>query len=416
MERRRLFGLAGAGAVGLVAAGAVGAAVRGSAATGIDISGAVDFYGDHQAGIVTPAQDRLHVVSFDVTTTERAALVRLLKTWTAAAARLVAGRDAGPVGAVDGSPEAPPDDTGEALGLPPSQLTLTIGFGASLFRDPTGRDRFGLADRLPAGLAPLPAFKGEALRQEISGGDIIVQACANDPQVAVHAVRNLVRLGFGVVSVRWSQLGYGRTSSTSRGQQTPRNLLGFKDGTANLKAEDADLLKQSLWAQPGDGPSWMDGGSYLVTRKIRMMIETWDRTSLGEQEQIIGRTKGTGAPIGQSGEFDPPDFAATDDGGEPLIDVDSHVRLAHPDHNNGARMLRRGYNFTDGSDGFGRLDAGLFFMAYQRNPHQQFVPVQRQLSSQDLLNEYIRHTSSGLFACPPGVRNPDDYWGRALFS
>ena len=182
------------------------------------VAGAVDFYGEHQAGIITPAQDRLHVVAFDVIATDRAALVRLLKDWTAAAARLTAGRDAGPVGAVDGAAQAPPDDTGEALGLPPSQLTLTIGFGASLFRDAAGRDRFGLADRLPAGLAALPAFRGEALRPEISGGDILVQACANDPQVAVHAVRNLVRIGFGVVSVRWSQLGFGRTSSTSRAQ------------------------------------------------------------------------------------------------------------------------------------------------------------------------------------------------------
>jgi len=416
MERRRVLGLAGAGAAGLVAAGAIGAAVRGSAG-GDDLSGvagAVDFYGEHQAGIITPAQDRLHVVALDVTTSDRAALVRLLKDWTAAAARLTAGRDAGPVGAVNGVAQAPPDDTGEALGLPPSQLTLTIGFGASLFRDASGRDRFGLADRMPAALAPLPAFKGEALRPEISGGDILVQACANDPQVAVHAVRNLVRIGFGVVSVRWSQLGYGRTSSTSRAQQTPRNLLGFKDGTANLKAEDADLLRSSLWVQSGDGPSWMDGGAYLVTRKIRMMIETWDRTSLGEQEQIIGRTKGSGAPIGQAGEFDEPNFAATGDDGAPLIDAESHVRLAHPDFNDGARLLRRGYNFTDGSDGFGRLDAGLFFMAYQRDPHRQFVPVQRQLAGKDLLNEYIRHVSSGLFACPPGVRGPEDYWGRAL--
>jgi len=158
----------------------------------------------------------------------------------------------------------------------------------------------------------------------------------------------------------------------------------------------------------------MDGGAYLVTRKIRMMIETWDRTSLGEQEQIIGRTKGSGAPIGQAAEFDEPNFAATGDDGDPLIDAESHVRLAHPDYNNGARLLRRGYNFTDGSDGFGRLDAGLFFMAYQREPHRQFVPVQRQLAGKDLLNEYIRHVSSGLFACPPGVRGPEDYWGRAL--
>ncbi len=241
-----------------------------------------------------------------------------------------------------------------------------------------------------------------------------MQACANDPQVAVHAVRNLARIGFGTVSVRWSQLGYGRTSSTSTSQQTPRNLMGFKDGTANLKAEQADLLREYLWVQPGDGPSWMEGGSYLVSRKIRMLVETWDRTGLGEQEAIIGRSKGEGAPLGKTGEFDQPDFTATGADGEPLVGPVAHVRLAHPDFNNGARLLRRGYNFVDGSDGLGRLNAGLFFIAFQRDPRTQFVPVQRSLASRDILNEYIRHVSSGLFACPPGVRGPDDYWGRTL--
>ncbi len=285
-----------------------------------------------------------------------------------------------------------------------------------MFRDADGADRFGLADRIPAALAPLPRFRGEALQDEISGGDICVQACANDPQVAVHAVRNLARIGFGVVSVRWSQLGYGRTSSTSQAQSTPRNLMGFKDGTLNLKAEDTAALGRHLWAAPGDGPSWMDGGAYLVTRKIRMMIETWDRTSLREQETIIGRSKGEGAPLGQAGEFDPIDLDLDPaDDGEPAIPLDAHVRLAHPDRNNGAQLLRRGYNFVDGSDGFGRLNAGLFFMAYQRDPRTHFVTVQRQLASSDALNEYIRHVSSGLFACPPGVAGPDDFWGRALF-
>ena len=339
----------------------------------------------------------------------------MLKAWTAAAARMTAGQDAGPIGAVNGMAAAPPDDTGEAIGLPPSQLTLTIGFGPSLFRTAAGVDRFGLADQRPAALADLPHFPGDAVQPEISGGDLCVQACANDPQVAVHAVRNLARIGFGVVSVRWSQLGYGRTSSTSTGQQTARNLMGFKDGTANLKAEETDLLRQHLWAQPGDGPSWMDGGAYLVTRKIRMLVETWDRTALGEQETIIGRNKGEGAPLGQAAEFDEPDFAATGADGEPLIGPVAHVRLAHPDFNNGARLLRRGYNFVDGSDGLGRLNAGLFFIAYQRDPRTQFVPVQRSLASRDILNEYIRHVSSGLFACPPGVRAADDYWGRTLF-
>jgi deferrochelatase/peroxidase EfeB len=328
---------------------------------------------------------------------------------------MTAGQDAGPIGAVAGRPEAPPDDTGEAIGLPPSQLTLTVGFGPSLFRASDGIDRFGLAGSRPEALADIPRFPGDALRPEISGGDLCVQACANDPQVAVHAVRNLVRMGFGVVSVRWSQLGFGRTSSTSTAQATPRNLMGFKDGTNNLKAEEADQVQEHVWVQPGDGPSWLDGGSYLVTRKIRMHIETWDRTPLAEQEAIIGRDKGEGAPLGQSREFDKPDFRIYGADGVPVIPADAHIRLSNPEQNGGVRMLRRGYNFVDGSDGLGRLDAGLFFMAYQRDPGRQFAAVQARLAGGDPLNEYIRHVSSAVFACPPGVRDGDDYWGRSLF-
>ncbi|GAA3106412.1 iron uptake transporter deferrochelatase/peroxidase subunit [Streptosporangium carneum] len=415
ISRRKMFGL---GAAGVAAAGAGVVAVRagsgGAVATSASVaatSDAVPFYGEHQAGIVTPAQDRLHFVSFDVTTEKKAELAELLQEWTAAAARMTQGGEAGAFGAVGGIPEAPPDDTGEALGLPASGLTLTVGFGESLFDD-----RFGLAARRPAALAPLPKFPGDALLPEISGGDICVQACAHDPQVAVHAIRNLARIGFGRVSVRWSQLGFGRTSSTSRAQATPRNLMGFKDGTNNLKLEDAKLLREQLWVAPGDGQDWMAGGSYLVTRKIRMMIETWDRTSLLEQEQIFGRNKGEGAPLGKKAEFDPIDFVAKDAAGEPVVKADAHVRLAHPSSNGGAHLLRRGYNYVDGSDGLGRLDAGLFFMAYQRDPRRQFVPVQLSLARKDSLNEYIKHVSSGLFACPGGVKDAGDYWGRALFS
>jgi len=413
--------LAGVGVAGLAGGAAAGAtavlAADAPPAPGLPAaSGAVPFYGEHQAGIVTPAQDRLHFVAFDVITKDRDRLVSLLQDWTAAAARMTAGRDAGPIGAVDGVPEAPPDDTGEALGLPPSGLTLTVGFGPTLFRDASGIDRFGLAARRPPALEELPKFPGDALQPEISGGDLCVQACANDPQVAVHAIRNLARIGMGTVSVRWSQLGFGRTSSTSRDQATPRNLFGFKDGTANLKAEDTALLRDHLWAAPGDGPSWMDGGSYVVTRKIRMLVETWDRTSLAEQEEIVGRAKGTGAPLGRHDEFDELDFTVRGPDGEPAIADVAHVKLAHPSQNGGARLLRRGYNFVDGSDGLGRLDAGLFFIAFQRDPRTAFVPIQRQLARHDVMNEYIRHVSSAVFACPPGVVDGGDYWGRALFS
>ncbi|GGK51765.1 peroxidase [Planomonospora parontospora subsp. parontospora] len=416
ISRRSLFGL---GAAGVAAAGAGAVAARVLAdeppaarpVSSSSASDAVPFYGRHQAGITTPAQDRLHFVAFDVTTTERAELVDLLQEWTAAAARMTQGRDAGAFGAVGGAPEAPPDDTGEALGLPASGLTLTVGFGPSLFDE-----RFGLAGRRPPALADLPAFAGDGLLPEISGGDICVQACAHDPQVAVHAIRNLARIGFGRVTVRYSQLGFGRTSSTSRTQATPRNLMGFKDGTNNLKLEDTAMLRDHLWAAPGDGPAWMDGGAYLVTRKIRMHIETWDRAPLAEQEAIFGRDKGEGAPLTGKAEFDEPDFAKTGPGGEPVIPRDAHVRLAHPTSHGGARLLRRGYNYVDGSDGLGRLDAGLFFIAYQRDPRRQFVPVQQALAATDPLNEYIKHVSSGLFACPPGVVDASDHWGRALFA
>jgi deferrochelatase/peroxidase EfeB len=420
LSRRKAITLAGAGVAGIagVAAGttALVRAEAGADPAGAAASAPVEFHGEHQAGITTAAQDRLHFVSFDVVTRDRERLIQLLQDWTRAAERMTAGADAGPIGAVGGIPEAPPDDTGEAQDLPPAALTLTVGFGTTLFRDAAGKDRFGIAAQRPPAMADLPRFPGDALQPEISGGDLCVQACANDPQVSVHAIRNLARIGFGVVSVRWSQLGFGRTSSTSRDQVTPRNLFGFKDGTANLKAEDTALLDEHLWARSGDGPSWMDGGSYLVTRKIRMLIETWDRTPLGEQETIVGRTKGVGAALGLAGEFDPPDFAAKGDDGEPRIPEIAHVRLAHPDSNDGARLLRRGYNFVDGSDGLGRLNAGLFFIAYQRDPRRQFVPVQRQLARHDIMNEYIRHVSSGLFACPAGVRDGQDYWGRALFA
>ncbi|MGY1832700.1 iron uptake transporter deferrochelatase/peroxidase subunit [Geodermatophilus sp. SYSU D01180] len=417
LSRRRLLGTLGVGTAGVLAAGAAGGVIGRATADEAPAAGpaptdAVPFHGEHQAGIVTPAQDRLHFVALDVTTDSRDDLVALLQDWTEAARRMTAGRDAGPVGAVDGERYAPPDDTGEAIGLPPSGLTITVGFGPTLFTTADGRDRFGLAARRPAPLAELPSFPGDQIDPAISGGDLCLQACANDPQVAVHAVRNLVRIGAGVVSVRWSQLGFGRTSSTSTGQATPRNLFGFKDGTDNLKAENGNTLDRFVWVGDDDA-DWLRGGSYLVTRRIRMLIEPWDSSSLDEQQRTIGRTKGSGAPLGQRAEFDPVDFTKQVDG-EFAIPETSHVFLAHPT-NAGTAILRRGYSFVDGSDGLGRLDAGLFFIAFQRNPETGFVQVQRNLRL-DAMNEYVRHTSSAVFACPPGVRDDADWWGRALLT
>ncbi len=367
----------------------------------------VAFRAEHQAGIVTPAQDRLHFVALDLTTTDRAQVVDLLQRWTAAAERMTAGAEAAPGGAVNRNPETPPTDTGEALGLPASNLTLTFGMGASFF------DKLGLAAQKPAALADLPTFTGDQIDPAVSGGDLCIQACADDPQVAVHAVRNLVRTGFGTTAVKWSQLGFGRTSSTSTAQATPRNLFGFKDGTNNLKAEDPDALRDQVWVQPGDGPAWHDGGTFLVARRIRMHIEIWDRTSLTEQERVFGRTKGQGAPIGKRTEFDAADFSAKGTDGKPVIDGSAHVRLASAQALGGVQILRRGYNFVDGSDGQGHLDAGLFFLAYMRDPQKQFVPMQRALAQKDGLMEYIEHTGSAVFAIPAGLAD-GTFWAQKL--
>ncbi|MBL1081051.1 deferrochelatase/peroxidase EfeB [Streptomyces actinomycinicus] len=404
-SRRALIGWGGAGlALGAAAAGGAVAMAR----TGNDVDpvaaetgGAVEFHGAHQAGIATPVQDRLHFAAFDVKTEDRAEFVQMLKDWTEAARRMTQGKAVGE-GAYGGLAEAPPDDTGEALGLKPSRLTLTIGFGPSLF------DKFGLRDKRPEALVDLPKFPGDNLDRTRTGGDLCVQACADDPQVAVHAIRNLARIGFGKVAIRWSQLGFGKTSSTTPDAQTPRNLMGFKDGTRNIAGTETDRLKKFVWVGDGDGQDWMTGGSYLVARRIRMNIETWDRTSLQEQEDVFGRDKREGAPVGKAKEHDAPFLKA--------MKPDAHVRLAHPDSNDGATILRRGYSFTDGTDGLGRLDAGLFFLAYQRDVRKGFIPVQRRLSAQDALNEYIQHVGSAVFAVPPGVRDSGDWWGRTLFS
>ena len=439
VSRRAFLGVAagGAAAIGLGGLAAVGAIDVGQLLPGAPSTAAPEaaaagsrtypFAGAHQAGIVTPAQDRMYTAAFDLTTTSRAELVDLLRRWTTMSARLMAGLAAGPLGATGGPADAPPDDTGEALDLPPAGLTITIGFGRSLFVGPEGAagDRFGLAERLPPGLVRLPHFPGDQLDPARSDGDLIVQACADDPQVAMHAVRNLTRTAFGTARVRWSQLGFGRTSSTSTAQATPRNLLGFKDGTANIKAEETADVERHVWVQPGDpGPGWLAGGTYVAVRRIRMVIETWDRSSLREQEAIIGRAKGDGAPLSGGTEFTEPDLAATGADGQPLVAADSHVRLAHPSLHGGARMLRRGYTFTDGNDSLGRLDAGLFFVAFVRDPRTGFIPVQDALARNDALSEYLQHTGSGLFAVPAGVPAigadgtlvDDAYIGSALFA
>jgi deferrochelatase/peroxidase EfeB len=415
LSRRGLLG-GGAAAAGAAGAFAVGRwREPDEAADAAAHATSYPFFGEQQAGIVTPAQDRLHFVALDVTTDDRDELVALPRPAPHPPARPTRAEPAGPVGPVQGATNLPPDDTGEAIGLHASGLTITFGFGPSLFLDDEGRDRFGISDRRPEALEPLPLFSADMLDPRRTGGDLCIQACADDPQVAVHAVRNLVRIGFGTTTVRWSQLGFGRTSRTSTSQSTPRNLFGFKDGTANVKAEESADLDEHVWVAAEDDAAggWLAGGSYLVTRRINMTIEVWDRQPLGDQEQFVGRTKDSGAPLSGGDELSEPDFEMPARNG-PIIPVDAHVRVVHPTQNDGVRMLRRGYNFVDGSNDIGGLDAGLFFVAYVRDPRTHFIPVQRAMTTQDALMEYLKFTGQAVFAVPPGIAD-GEYVGQALF-
>ena len=405
MSRRQM--LAGSGlATAAVVAGAgtgSGTTVAGAATAG---TGATEpFHGAHQGGIATPEQARMVFAAYDVSGVDRAGLSDLLAAWSSAAERMTAGRTvAGPTDQF-----APPADTGEALDLPASRLTLTLGYGPTLFDA-----RFGLSGKRPAALADLPLFPGDALDPARTGGDLCVQACADDAQVAFHAVHNLTRLGLGSVTLRHLQVGFGRTASAGASTTAPRNLLGFKDGTANLDPTDGRAMGSFVWVDGSGDQAWMRNGSYLVARRIRVHLEAWDRSTLRDQERTIGRVKGSGAPLGSAHEHDPLDLAALDDFGARRIPEGSHVRVAAPATNHGAALLRRGYSFVDGMDPTtGELDAGLFFVCFQKDPRTQFVPIQRRLADQDELTTYLTHTGSGVFACPPGP-GPGRPWGHGL--
>lgn len=407
MSRRAFLGTAAAG-IALGALGGSGTTAylnRPSAGSDIDLRNSYPFYGTgHQGGVVTTPQRYCVYGTFDMTSTSRTDLQTLLARWSAAISLLQAGK---PVGQV--APEGVnglPGDTGEATGLDPASLTVTVGLGPSLFDG-----RFGLASRRPKHLHPLPTLPSDAIRPELDGGDLSIQACADDPQVAYHAMRNLARIARGQAQTRWTVLGFGRASA-GPGQETPRNLMGFKDGTRNVNTPE--LQRKHVWIAGDQDRGWMRGGTYQVVRKIRMRLEIWDADRIGDQEQTFGRTKLDGAPLSGGHEFTEPNFHSRGSDGDPKIPTDSHVALAAHENNHGVRILRRPYNYTDGLDSEGQLDAGLIFLCYQRDP-AFFTELQRRLGASDRLNEYISHIGSGLFAIPPAPEQ-GHYLAEALFS
>ena len=411
-RRRLVVGAAGSAVAGAaVGAGITAAVLRPAAAPGADtapeatdsveLNKSVPFYDQvNQAGIRTPPQRHCVYMTFNLTAgATRQSLQVLLARWSAAISQLVQGKPIGPI--EPARPDAVGTDTGEAEGLAPASLTVTVGLGPGVFDD-----RFDLADKRPALLQPLPRIPGDTLKPELTGGDLSIQACADDPQVAYHAVRNLARMVTSTAQTHWVVLGFGRASA-GPGQETPRNLMGFKDGTRNVSS-DADY-DQFVWLKDA---GWMTGGTYQVARKILMTIETWDFDRISDQQRIFGRTKDEGAPLSGEKEFDTPDFALKADGAH-VIDQASHIALAAPENNAGVKILRRGYNFTDGLNDQGLLDAGLLFISYQNDP-QHFVDLQAKLGRFDLLNEYIRHVGSAIFAVPPAPKT-GRYIAQELF-
>ena len=390
MDRREFLkkaGIGGAGlALGLSGASAFFANKEQGSKNIADGQEEISFYGKHQAGITTPMQKNIYFVVLDLRTTDKNELIQLFKDWTDYSQKLVNGD----LVKKDGSNALlPPSDTGETVGLNPYRLTLTFGVSASFLT------KLGLEKKRPKLFRDLPAFPKEQLREQYTGGDIVIQACADDEQVAFHAVRNLIRKGRNKVTMKWSQSGFAAIGDR---METPRNLFGFKDGTANVTTEkDFDKV---VWA---DSQDWMKNGSYMAVRRIIMHLETWDRTNLQEQENTFGRYKESGAPFGKKNEFDEVDLS--------LLPVDSHVGLAKEVD---LPILRRSYSYSDGIDPkTGQFDAGLLFIAFQKDP-DRFVKIQTNLGADDKMNEYVTHIGSGLFACFGGVKE-GGYIGQDLF-
>lgn len=400
MSRRDFLKLSASVGVGLAigATGMAGLEQARPASNSTDSASVIDeqiaFYGSNQAGIITPQQTYMYLLSMNILSSSKNDVIALFKDWT----KFIALSTTGKKMKTGDNPLLPPSDTGETLEHGAARLTVTVGFGPSFFNK-NGVDAYGIAHQSPQYLKDIPRMAKDKLDSSLSGGDVIVQVCAEDQQVAFHAARNLIRLATGKSSVNWLQEGF---ISGANSADTPRNLFGFKDGTANQLHQSTRGFDDVIWAG-SDEPSWMQGGTYMAYRKISMLLEVWDRSSLTDQEDTFGRYKQSGAPYGKATEFDTVEPSA--------LPVHSHVRLAKESKQ---QIHRRAYSYTDGIDArTGNVNAGLLFISYQKNPEKQFIPMLRMMQNQDLLNEYAVHIASGLYACPAGLKE-GQYIGQAI--
>ncbi|MER6050506.1 deferrochelatase/peroxidase EfeB [Streptomyces sp. BHT-5-2] len=398
LSRRRLLGTVGAaGAAGLVLGGAGGA--LGASAAQDDAPEALSTIGStevafrtagakHQAGITTPLQASGHLIAFDLAPgAGRKEAAALLRRWSRTAQELMAGR----------TPDA---DTGVALDAGPSSLTVTFGLGHSFF------DRTGLTARRPIQLDPLPDFSADALDPKRSDGDLWIQIGADDALVAFHALRTLQKEAADTARLRWQMNGFNRTPGATAHPMTARNLMGQVDGTNNPKPSESDFDRR-IFVGADTQQEWMLGGSYAVVRRIRMLLDDWEKRSRTEQERVIGRRKDNGAPLTGGTETTPMKLDATGPDGLPVIPVNAHARIAAPEANQGAAMLRRPFSFHDGFREDGAPDAGLLFVCWQADPLRAFTQIQRKLDRGDALSPFLRHEASGLYAVPPAPSSGD---------
>ncbi|MER7644576.1 iron uptake transporter deferrochelatase/peroxidase subunit [Streptomyces sp. NPDC126522] len=400
ISRRRLLGTAGATGLVLGAAGgAVGYASAPAGATPLTSLGEdmAMFHGKHQPGITEGLQARGHLVAFDLAAgAGRKEAAALLRRWSTTAQRLMAGE------------AAAQDDTDVARDAGPSSLTITFGFGNSFF------SRTGLEKQRPGSLDPLPDFSSDHLDKSRSNGDLWVQIGANDALVAFHALRTIQKDAGSAAKVRWQMNGFNRTPGATSHKLTARNLMGQLDGTRNPKPAESDFDKRIFVPASGSAdPAWMANGSYAVVRRIRMLLDDWEKLSVHAQENVVGRRKSNGAALSGGGETTAMDLEKTDANGALVVPINAHARIARPDQNGGAAMLRRPFSYHDGIAADGTPDAGLLFVCWQADPLRGFVTVQRKLDRGDALSTYIRHEASGLFAVPGGAAE-GEYVGQRL--
>lgn len=365
------------------------------------------FYGQHQGGVLTPQQASMMVVAFDVLASDKDDLKRLFQLLTERIAFLTTG---GPAPDTP-NPRLPPMDSG-ILGpyIAPDNLTITVSVGHSLFDE-----RYGLAKQAPKKLQPMTRFPNDSLDAALCHGDLLLQICANTQDTVIHALRDIIKHSPDLLSVRWKREGFiSDHAARSKGKETPVNLLGFKDGTANPDSKDAALMNEIIWVTPGQGePAWATGGSYQAVRIIQFHVEFWDRTPLKEQQTIFGRDKHSGAPLGMKDEHDVPDYAKDPEG--EVIALDSHIRLANPrtPETQSSLMMRRGYSYSLGVTPSGQLDMGLLFVCYQHDLEKGFLAVQKRLNG-EALEEYIKPVGGGYFFVLPGVIDHPGYLAQSL--